>query len=160
MIEIRPAVDSDANAIATLWHQGWKDGHHGLVPEDLYKHRTLESFRPRALERVPNCLVAIDADTGQLLGFVSLKGEELDQFFLHADARGTGLAKRLMQAGEDRLRDNGIQRAFLAVVEGNDRAIGFYRKAGWQEVGLIHYKAQIESGSFDMPCLRFEKDLT
>ena len=160
MIEIRPARSDDFEAIATLWHEGWQHGHAGLVPEGLYQFRTLESFRSRALQRIPSTSVAVKKETGRILGFVTINGEELEQFFLHSDARGTGLSGRLMEAGLKMLAASGVKRAYLAVVDGNERAIGFYRKAGWREIGLITYEAQTENGTFPMPCLRFEKDLT
>ena len=157
--KIRDAEPADIQDISQLWHDGWRDGHFGLVPDALYEHRTLDSFIPRVAKRIPFTRVAIDQGTSKLLGFVTINGDELEQFFLAREARGTGLAMPLMREGEEMLRRSGHTDIHLVVVAGNDRAIGFYEKDGWVNKGEISYAAEIDGGSFDLPCLRFEKSL-
>jgi ribosomal protein S18 acetylase RimI-like enzyme len=159
MIIIRNAKDDDASAIAELWHSAWRDGHRGLVPEGLMQYRTLTTFIPRAASRIPHSIVALSGDN-QLLGFVSLRGLELEQIFVDGAARGTGIATQLMRAGEQRLVKDGAEEAFLVVVDGNSRAIQFYEREGWERGDLIDYEAEIDGGTFAMPCRRYTKRLT
>ena len=49
---VRPATADDAPQIAVIWHLGWQDGHAGLVPDELVRVRTEESFHERAAARV------------------------------------------------------------------------------------------------------------
>ncbi len=158
MTTIRNATDGDVMAIAELWHSAWHDGHFGLVPEELGQHRTLATFVPRAAKRVPHTVVAM-SDDNRLLGFVTICGQELEQIFVDGAARGTGVATLLMRAAETRLSKGGAREAFLVVVEGNDRAIQFYEREGWEREGLINYRAEINGGTLAMPCLRYNKRL-
>lgn len=55
---IRPATVADAAAVARIWEAGWRDAHIGHVPDELVRVRTSESFRSRAVQRVPDTAVA------------------------------------------------------------------------------------------------------
>jgi diamine N-acetyltransferase len=52
---------------------------------------------------------------------------------------GTGLALRLMRRALDAARELGGRYAWLGVWERNARAMAFYRKAGFREIGITHY---------------------
>ena len=57
---------------------------------------------------------------------------------VHPDHFGTGAASVLFDGLEDELRAQGWIRAYLMVAEGNDRAMRFYAKKGWQRTGITH----------------------
>src|SRR5699024_5275213 len=57
---------------------------------------------------------------------------------VHPDHFGTGAASVLCDGLEDELRAQGWIRAYLMVAEGNDRAMRFYAKKGWQRTGITH----------------------
>lgn len=153
-MNIRSATREDLEAIATLWHSGWRDGHLGHVPPELLKHRRLEDFRERVPERLGTTIVATD-ETG-LVGFVTLRDDELEQLYVDARARGTGAAARLIEHGE-RVIATRFDRAWLAVATGNARARRFYERCGWHDAGALAYPAQIPGGSIIVPCQRYEK---
>jgi len=67
---LRPATPDDVEAIARLWHQGWRDGHLGHVPEALEPHRTLAHFRLRVPPRIHASTVATSA--AGIVGFVTV----------------------------------------------------------------------------------------
>jgi hypothetical protein len=90
MVTLRNAVPSEADALAELWHAGWQDAHARILPAELARHRTLESFRRRMHEHLGNVRVA--GDLGKPLDFSMLKDDELYQFYVAAAARGSGLA--------------------------------------------------------------------
>ena len=56
---LRPATFDDVEAIARLWHDGWRDGHLGHVPPELVEARTDESFRVRSEARIAELTVAV-----------------------------------------------------------------------------------------------------
>ena len=160
-VTIRPAEGGDAEKIAEIWHRGWHDAHDGHVPEELVEIRTEASFFERAPRRIADATVAtVDGDVA---GFVMVVDDEVEQVYVSAVARGTGVADRLMQEAERQVRENGHAKAWLAVVAGNARARGFYERVGWVDEGSFDYAAAVdaaaETGTVPVPCRRYTKVL-
>ena len=156
MTSIRPAVAADMAAVADLWHRGWHDGHAGHVPEGLTAARTLSAFQERTPARVADTTVAVSAD-GELLGFVMVVGDEVEQVFVGAAARGTGLADALLAEAERQVAAAGHEAAWLAVVAGNARARRFYERCGWRDEGDLPYEVTAGGQTFVSPCRRYVK---
>jgi GNAT superfamily N-acetyltransferase len=155
-LDLRPATPDDAEAIASLWHEGWTFGHVGHVPKALEPHRTPEHFRRRVPPRIPRTTVA--TGDGRVLGFVTVHDDEVEQLFVTAGARGTGVADALLRHAEQVI-GAGHDVAWLAVANGNARARRFYERNGWRDAAPIDYHAEIEGGSIPVPCRRYEKAL-
>ncbi len=153
---LRAATDDDVEAIALIWHAGWRDGHLGHIPEALLPHRRLEHFRARVPPRIPATTVAVAE--GELLGFVTVHDAEVEQLFVDAAARGTGAASALLSHAEELIAAR-FDTAWLAVVEGNGRARRFYERSGWHDTGGFDYMAEIEGGRLAVPSRRYEKEL-
>lgn len=158
MSVIRPATAEDMAAVAELWYVGWHDGHAGHVPEGLTAARTLEAFHERTPSRIVDTTVAVSED-GELLGFIMVAGDEVEQVFVGRDARGTGLAARLLAEAERQVAGAGHDLAWLAVVEGNARARAFYEREGWRDEGDLPYEVSAGGQQFVSPCRRYEKRL-
>jgi GNAT superfamily N-acetyltransferase len=154
---LRRGAPEDANDLAAIWQAGWRDGHLGLVPEDLVAARTKESFRARAVARAGEVTVAVV--DGAVAGFVLVVDDEVEQVYVAASHRGTGVAAALMGDAERQVRANGHADAWLAVVAGNRRARAFYERAGWHDEGPFLYGAATERGPIDVPCHRYVKQL-
>lgn len=152
---IEPATDGDVAAIAALWHVGWHQGHAKIVPAALVTSRVLAEFIQRTGPRVAQTRVARQG--GALAGFYMLDGDELYQFYVDAAFQGQGVAGALMAHAETALAG---RRAWLACSVGNNRAAGFYNKAGWQRGAEVVYSVETATGSQDVTVWRFEKDLT
>lgn len=60
---------------------------------------------------------------------------ELQRFYVDRSAHGTGVAQQLMGAVRASARALGADRLWLGVWEHNPRAIAFYAKAGFRDVG-------------------------
>ena len=60
---------------------------------------------------------------------------ELRRFYVDRPAQGTGLAQTLMAAVFETARAAGARHLWLGVFERNPRAIAFYRKCGFHDVG-------------------------
>ena len=60
---------------------------------------------------------------------------ELHRFYVDSPAHGTGVAQRLMVAVCDAARTAGARHLWLGVWERNARAIRFYAKSGFVDVG-------------------------
>lgn len=156
-VQLRPAAPSDVDVIARIWHEGWADGHAGHVPEELYRHRTRDSYPPRVRAHIPDTWVAERG--GVVSGFVVVVGDEVEQVYVDARARGSGTAGVLLARAEELVAQAGHGRAWLAVVAGNARARAFYERCGWTDAGAIDYRADIVEGSIVVPCRRYEKRL-
>lgn len=156
-MSIRAARESDLDRLAQIWFDGWRDGHLAIVPAALARLRTLENFRDRLRAALADTRVAVDGETP--IGFAILKGDELYQFFVAAEARGTGVAAGLIADAEQQLAARGVTTAWLACAIGNDRAARFYEKRGWQRTSTITYQAETSEGPFAIENWRYEKHL-
>lgn len=159
---LRAARPEDVDALAELWHRGWRDGHEGHVPEELYRHRDAADFRRRVPPRVPVTTVATLG--GRVVGFVTVQDDEVEQVYVDGPARGTGVAGALLDAGERAVAER-FDTAWLAVVDGNARARRFYARRGWHDAGPLEYAAEVTTGADGatghviVPCRRYEKSV-
>lgn len=154
----RRVEPEDVPAVARLWWRGWQDAHAEILPAELARRRTLESFEARLRQGEGMARVVGPPDAP--LGFYLLKGEELNQFYVAEEARGTGLAAELIADAEARLADNEVKRAWLACAIGNRRAARFYEKAGWELSGDVVIPLETLEGTFDLRIWRYEKGLS
>ena len=131
-VVLRPATRDDIETVAVLWHDGWRDGHLGLVPDAVLPHRSFDDFR----KRVPALLRAttVAERDGLVVGFVTVHGAEVEQVYVAAEARGGPTATALLDHGEAVVAEQ-HEVAWLAVVEGNARARAFYTRRGWSDAG-------------------------
>jgi ribosomal protein S18 acetylase RimI-like enzyme len=151
---LRPADRHDVEAIAVLWHRGWGDGHLGHVPDQLSAHRRFADFRRRVPSRLATTTIAESG--GHLIGFVTVRDDEIEQLYVDARARGSGVAAALLGHGERVIAEQ-HERAWLAVVAGNTRARRFYARNGWIDTGPFDNPVEIAGGTMTVPTLRYEK---
>lgn len=154
---LRNARSTDVDRLAEIWYEGWQDAHAALLPDELKQLRTPESFRERLLQRLASTRLA-ELD-GEVVGFCTLKDDELYQLFISAPARGTGIAAALVADAEMRLKASGLATAWLGCAIGNDRAARFYEKCGWKRAGSSVIAVETSEGSFDLEVWRYEKRL-
>ncbi|GAA4986408.1 hypothetical protein GCM10023317_11840 [Actinopolymorpha pittospori] len=154
---LRRGEPEDVDVIAEIWHLGWRDGHLGFVPQELVEARTEESFRVRASERVRRATVAVVREA--VAGFIIVVGNEVEQVYVSAPHRGTGVADTLLKEAERQVRENEHSKGWLAVAAGNARARAFYQRAGWLDEGPFEYAAASENGPIMVPCHRYTKHL-
>ncbi|RDI42781.1 GNAT family N-acetyltransferase [Nocardia mexicana] len=157
MIDLRPAEAADAPEVARVWYDGWRTAHLGNVPDALLAVRPRSSFDDRAAQRIPDTIVA--SLGGEIAGFVMVSGDEVDQVYVDATHRGTGIAATLLTAAESRIRAAGHPSAWLAVVPGNARARAFYTRQGWIDEGTFVHQAPGPDGPVPVPCHRYVKPL-
>ncbi|WP_430592073.1 N-acetyltransferase family protein [Humidisolicoccus flavus] len=148
-ITVRPATLNDAHAIARIHVDSWKVAYVGLVDQDVLDGLTVESrergwakwLDPANDERNAeghSALVAcVDGEPQAWATFGAGRDEhfaaegELAGFYASPDYWGLGLGYTLIGAVKDALRDAGFARGYLWVLDGNERAAGFYERNGW-----------------------------
>lgn len=152
---IRPATDADAARITDIWAAGWLDGHLADAPPELLPHRTHAAFTPRVAAAIERTRVAeTDVD---IAGFTMILDDEVDQLYVDAPYRGTGVAAQLLADAAERIREAGHAVPWLSVARGNARARHFYVREGWIDAGEISYRAEIGDGAWlPVPCHRME----
>jgi GNAT superfamily N-acetyltransferase len=154
-LDVRFAAESELDRLARIWYDAWQDAHARVVPAELTRLRTLESFRTRLQAALAS--VRVIGPRGAPVGFCIVKGDELYQLFVSAESRGSGVAAALLADAEARLSQNGVEKAWLACAIGNDRAARFYEKCGWHRAGTMINDLQTVEGPFELEVWRYEK---
>jgi ribosomal protein S18 acetylase RimI-like enzyme len=171
MVEIRDAQPGDAHGIATVHVASWRAAYRGLLPDRVLATRPVAD-RERAWSQIlvdppPRTAVLLATADAAVVGFVSLGPDrdataapevgELYRFYLRPDHQGRGIGTQLHSAAMHRLRALGFTHATLWVLEGNERAIGFYRRQGWTADGTR--RVEQGRGGVEFPELRLRRPL-
>lgn len=156
-MDVRTAETVDIDRLAQVWHDGWQDAHARIVPAELARLRSLESFRQRLEAALPS--IRVMGPPGSPVGFCMVRGTELYQLYVAAQSRGSGIAAALIADAEARLAASGVETAWLACAIGNERAARFYEKRGWHRVGVMLNHAETAEGAFPLEVWRYEKSL-
>ncbi len=155
--DIRAADESEIDHLAALWYDGWQDAHAQIVPAELVRYRTLDSFKQRLCAALSE--VRVVGPIREPVGLCLTRDDELNQLYVAAKARGSGLAARLLADGEARIRARSVKTAWLACAIGNERAARFYEKNGWHRAGNVVIHLEIPGGMFPLEVWRYEKAL-
>jgi|SRR6185436_18588217 len=156
-MNVRDAEPGEVDRLAQTWYDGWCDAHLQIVPAELARVRTPESFRDRMRAAINDVRVA--GPPGAPLGFHLLKDDELYQLYVSAQARGSGVAAALIADAEARLAERGVETAWLGCAIGNERAARFYEKCGWHRARTVVSDLETTNGTFRLEVWRYEKRL-
>ena len=157
MKQARSPEPVETTAIADLWFSSWHDAHADIVPSTLVELRSYESFLDRVQQKFN--IIRVLGSIGEPIGMCYVVGEEIQQLFVSASARGTGAASLLIKDAELSLRNSGVKKAWLACSIGNTRAERFYQKCGWTNAGKIMEELETSAGIFKLETWKFEKKL-
>lgn len=139
----RLATPADAAALAELGERTFRDAFaKDNQPHDmeLYVSRTYgEAHQRRELEDPANVALVVE-ENGALIAFAQLRREnddriEIARFYVDRTHHGGGIARDLMERVIETSRELGFREIFLGVWERNPRAIRFYEKCGFVDVG-------------------------
>jgi ribosomal protein S18 acetylase RimI-like enzyme len=72
-------------------------------------------------------------------------------FYLVEEMRGAGFGSELQDYAMDFMRRHGVQTAQLSVSPTNARALAFYRKHGWKNLGLRPGRDNVNLMECDVP---------
>lgn len=149
-VTIRHALPADAAALSALARRTFFETFHGdNNPDDLALYLsgayTEDKQRSEILDPEWSTLVAHGG--GELAAFAQLRSGapppavttdqpiEIYRFYVDRQWKGQGLAQRLMAACFEETRRRGAASVWLGVWEKNPRAIAFYAKCGFVDVG-------------------------
>lgn len=140
-ITLRDGTPGDVDAIANLHAASWQETYRGLMPDAYLDGPVIQDRKTlwqRRLIDPPKGAILTVAERGEAaVGFIYLYPDPdhsgwmmLDNLHIHADMRGHGLGRRLMQAAAARLAELGETQVLLYVLAGNDGACRFYERLG------------------------------
>ncbi|MGB0389276.1 MAG: GNAT family N-acetyltransferase [Ardenticatenaceae bacterium] len=157
-IQIRPATIHDAAPLSTLATTVFSDTYGAMIPPDTLQKHLEEQLSPEALKAdlthlSSHYLVARDAcvahDKETLIGFSKLspshlpstlrstRSIEIVKLYVANPYHGFGIGAKLMKRSLSKAKELGYESIWLCVWEKNERAIAFYRKWGFEKVGMI-----------------------
>ncbi|AZO70307.1 MAG: GNAT family N-acetyltransferase [Mesorhizobium sp.] len=141
MTHVRAMTKNDLTAVSRLLGASWRRTYAPIMGEETTARLSDEKHAPEKLaaELADNdkmSFVAEGAD-GSIAGYAmaAMDGDGdvmLDRLHIEPEAFGSGLAVDLLHAVL--AAHAGIPSIALEVIEGNERAIGFYRKHGFEVV--------------------------
>ncbi len=150
MCNIRLAVVSDAQELAELAESTFRDTFSEQNTAENMDLHCQSSYRKDIQEREisnPDYVTLVAESECQLVAYAQLRWEkppscvtqnasgEVQRLYVRKDFHGKGLAQKLMSECLERLAARGAETAWLGVWESNPRAIAFYKKFEFQEVG-------------------------
>ena len=147
---IRPAGVADAPWLAALAERTFRETYTAHnTPENMERY-VAAHFAPalQAAELAdPRCITLVAEVEDRPAGYTQLghgpapecvtgrDPVEIMRFYVDRPWHGQGLAQELMRAATQHAQAAGARTLWLGVWEGNPRAIAFYRKCGFAEVG-------------------------
>jgi ribosomal protein S18 acetylase RimI-like enzyme len=149
-LAIRHADPTDAQRLADLALRTFHDTFaYQNSAEDMAAHiaRSYSKELQLAQIQAPAIRSLVVEQDGDLIGYAQLRSGhtpdcvastqaiELWRFYIDRAWVGQGIAQRLMQAVHDEALASNADTIWLGVWEHNARAIAFYRKCGFREVG-------------------------
>lgn len=151
---LRPGTTNDAPTIAALSIQVFLDTYaaDGVRPDlarEALREYAVEAFDARLREPQRRFLLA-ERGTA-LLGFAEVSlvdqpapdggvsGAELIRLYVQPAAQGLGLGRRLARAAEALAASAGLAALWLTAWDGNRRALAFYAREGYADVGVTSY---------------------
>lgn len=170
VVEIRDAQPGDAYGIAAVHVETWQVAYQGLLPDSVLAGLSVpdreRTWSKILLDPPPRTAVLLAASEATVVGFVAVGPArdatavpegELYAIYLRPDQQGRGHGAQLHSAAVDRLSALGFTSATLWVLQGNERAIGFYHRQGWAADGAR--RVDQGPGDVDLPELRLRRVL-
>jgi ribosomal protein S18 acetylase RimI-like enzyme len=154
MTTLRRAAVADASQLARLQEQTFRDTFADTnTEEDMTLHCQTHYSATLQEQEIsnPDLLTLVCVELDQLIGFAQLRRgaaprcisanisanqvAEINRLYIDRNWHGAGIAQLLMDQCMVQARQQGAEQIWLGVWENNPRAIHFYRKCGFTEVG-------------------------
>ena len=146
-----------ANSLAQLLQKVFTQTYAAAIPPDTLRRYLNQEFSPAALALKladPYAVSLIAEVNGEVIACSRVEPQplphqpqqagtaELTKLYVDADFHGRGIAAKVMERTEAAAQERGWHTLWLCVWEHNPRAISFYRKHGFAEVG--HTEVHVE----------------
>lgn len=177
VIDVRPALASDAAELAEVHAAAWKEAYSGIIPaltlEKMIVRRSAPWWRANVERRTFLVLQVGPAIAGYASFAAMSRGPalpapargaarrpaagrggaaEIHEIYLRPEYQGIGLGGRLFAATLKRIRARGYARVLVRALAENTRAHGFYTRLG----GALVAKGEETLGERKLPCFWYE----
>ncbi len=152
---MRRGLVSDAEQLATFAASTFLEAFGDGTDADDMRAHLAATYRPDLQAREladPNIITWLALRDARIVAYAQVRraaaappcvlvpdAVEVQRFYADRCERGTGLALHLMEHALEAARELGGRHAWLGVWERNARAMAFYRKAGFVEIGSTYY---------------------
>lgn len=115
--------DKDIAGVMEIWLET-NISAHPFIAEDYWKSNfeTVKSMLPQA-----EIYIYENENTHEIEGFIGISGNHIEGIFVRDELQSNGIGSRMIKFSKSIKR-----RLTLNVYQKNERAIGFYEKAGFQ----------------------------
>lgn len=122
MTVIRKAEPGEFPVLVDVWESAVRATHDFLTEDDIafFRNGLLHEWLPQA---TPHCAIS---DDGRIQGFVAVVDGNIEMLFIHADSRGNGIGRALLDFAVRSLCATKVD-----VNEQNPQAVGFYQHMGF-----------------------------
>jgi len=156
---LRAAVEADAHCVATLGTQVFLDTYatDGIRPSLV--REVAAQFTPdiiSALIARPQVRLVLAERAGHLIGFAQfdldaphallpgMSAAQLNRLYVQERFTGRGVGRVLLAEVETRAAAEGVQALWLSAWAGNARALAFYPRRGYRDIGATLYEFENE----------------
>lgn len=142
MIYFKRCTEVDINLVFAAFIIGFSDY---IVKIKMPKEFFLKRFFGPEGNRLDLSFIAIDENkpVGIVLGgikdYEGVKTMRCGALALHPTYRGEGISQKLMKLHKEEAIKQGCKQLFLEVIEGNNRAINFYKRLEYEKIYDLNY---------------------
>ncbi|HDR7533300.1 GNAT family N-acetyltransferase [Bacillus cereus] len=129
-----------------LVYEAFKDGFSDyIIKMEVSKEDFIKRFFGAEGNSLEHSFLALDGDkpVGVILGgikdYENIKTMRCGTLAVHPNYRGVGVSQKLFELHKEEALQNECKQLFLEVIVGNDRAIRFYNKLGYEKVYDLSY---------------------
>lgn len=154
---IRPAAPSDIPNLTVLGQQVWIATYADEGIRDEFSTYVLEHFTPAKIEKdISEHIWFVAEKNGHLIGYVTIYSEnktpqcvlersngnvpEIRNLYVLERFLGRGIGFELMTYAEKYLKQQGFSSVWLDVFCENTRAIAFYKRQGYEQIGSTFFE--------------------
>lgn len=139
---IRKCTSDDAEGRGSVHYQSWQETYRGLMPDEFLDELDQKELIQRAKDSPNNSFVAVVDNKivgfcsylSECRDFVSIKpSSEIVALYVLKTHQGFGIGKDLVKAVINELANDNL---VLYVLDGNNRAINFYKHLGFSFTGI------------------------
>lgn len=141
-LKYKKCSESDDHSIYHAFQTGFSDYivKMEVSQEDFFKR----FFGPEGNSRVHSFIAFYEENPiGVILGgiktYEGIKTMRCGALAIHPSYRGKGVSQRLYELHKEEAMAEGCKQLFLEVIAGNDRAINFYKRLGYEKVYDLTY---------------------
>ncbi|WP_232490257.1 GNAT family N-acetyltransferase [Neobacillus cucumis] len=135
-------------------HQAFQDGFSDyMIKMEISEQDFIQRFfGPEGNSRDTSFIAFYEQQpVGVILGgikkYETIKTMRCGTLAIHPDFRGKGISQKLFGLHKEEAIKQGCKQLFLEVIVGNDRAIHFYKKLGYEKIyDIVYYSNQDLSG--------------